>query len=332
MASPSLEDASWLFLSADDDNEDDSPLDFETVRPIPRVHVVASLDYGTEVVQLFAAAATTAVQQLNSTTHAPSVQMSGCGASVHLLQPNNNNGAVTTTSDNNKNEGKMKAILGSGAVVWGCAPAMCTVLSGSANCFANDHTTSNVVDFSNKVILELGAGTGALGLWIASKWPTATVILTDLPDIMENLRENIAANQLSSQCTASELVFGDSVASGVDYIVASDCQFSTSAEFMWKPFVATLASAAPDTQVFISLQERYGTSGERLEPFLNALGDLAARPRTEQCGTSAIPSSANGDMDENSSCGFVELLHPSLGHGSQYYDAEYPNRCFHLSL
>lgn len=42
-------------------------------------------------------------------------------------------------------------------------------------------------------ILELGSGTGLLGLAAASIWKTH-VVLSDLPDIVPNLRENVVAN------------------------------------------------------------------------------------------------------------------------------------------
>jgi hypothetical protein len=71
--------------------------------------------------------------------------MSGCGASVDLFQPNHSNN-----------------IMGTGGVVWGCAPALCTVLSGSAFytsqrstietvALAASHTVAvnNEIDFSN---------------------------------------------------------------------------------------------------------------------------------------------------------------------------------------
>lgn len=316
MLSPSCDEALSLLFGTEDSDDDESA-GIVTSCPIPRVRVIASLEYGTQVVRLSADESTNI-----NIVHAPSVQMSGCGASVHMLQPNH-----STTFDHET------SILGSGGVVWGCAPALCTVLSGSARCFSSD----SKVDFSNKVVLELGAGTGALGLWIAAKWPTASVILTDLHENMNNLRDNIAANHLASRCVAKELVFGEEVAiavtnqkkgdcSGVHVIVASDCQFSTNAEFLWKPFVATLASSAPHTQVFISLQERHGTRGERLEPFLNALRDLS-RVRQEK----RVLLSINYGM-VGSRCCFSELLHPLLEEDSQFNNSEYPTRCFYLLL
>lgn len=314
-------ESSWCLFGEDDESDsDESGSNNFVPNPIPTVIIDASA-YGAHVVTLSAS-----TESGNTNTElASSVHMAGCGASVKLLQPNHSNN-----------------IEGTGGVAWGCAPALCTILAGSASCYPNATTSDNLVeiDFSDKVVLELGSGTGALGLWIATKWPSTTVILSDLSETMPNLRENIAANNLQSRCTASELAFGadlpsflkatkaDSVFAdsgvvdfpGIDVIVASDCQFSTFADFVWQPFVATLASAAPRTQVWISLQERYGTSQERLEPFLNALQKIADVRRR----TSAAQSSTGT---------FVELFHPHLlEESAPFYDAEYPHRCFYLSL
>ncbi len=157
------------------------------------------------------------------------------------------------------------------------------------------------------MVLELGSGTGAVGIWIAAAQPHATVILSDLAETMPNLSANIAANNLESQCIARELAFGEDLRTfhagalgNIDVIIASDCQYSYLAKFEWQPFVATLASALPGTKVYISLQERYGATKERLEPFFNALSNLG---------------------------NFIELVHvPALP------EKEYPLRCFYLCL
>ncbi|KAI2497043.1 FK506 binding protein [Fragilaria crotonensis] len=330
-----------LFCQSDDDSSDADDLPIFVPDHIHEVHVAESADYRGEIVQL---TIPDGDGSSSISSHAPTVRMSGCGASVDLLQPNHSNN-----------------IEGTGGVVWGCAPAMCTVLSGSSCytsttptietvAFAASHAlaVSPEIDFSNQVILELGAGTGALGLWIATKWPTATVLLTDLPETLNLLQDNIKANKLESRCFASELAFGDTVPSflaklklqdcvvgfkGVIHaIVASDCQFSASAEFLWQPFASTLRSADPLTRVWISLQERHGVRKERLEPFLNALRDLAGRGRhLLQPEVSESEQITGGTCDEGN-CSFAELFHPGLGEGSQNYNAEYPNRCFYLAL
>lgn len=314
-------DETWQLLfglgDSDTDDDDDGNSPICVASPIPQVNLLTSHDYLDEVVQLNAFDR----QEHLITAHQPSIYMSGCGASVELMQPNH-------TSN----------ITGTGGVVWGCAPALCTVLAGRASSDNRSDNYLDAVDFSDKVVLELGAGTGALGLWIATKWPTATVLLTDLPETMHLLRTNIKVNHLEGRCVAAELTFGDTIPSflatlqqegvlglegGIHAIVASDCQFSFCAEFLWQPFTTTLASAEPLTQIWISLQERYGTRGERLAPFLNALGDLAQR----KVVSSESLVQSNGEFND-----FVELFHPVLAKGSRYYNAEHPNRCLYLSL
>eukprot|EP00978_Attheya_sp_CCMP212_P048542 scaffold538538_cov67-Attheya_sp.AAC.1 len=229
--------------------------------------------------------------------------------------------------------------MGTGGVVWGAAPALCTVLASTAN-YTETSANIDALDFSNKLVLELGSGTGALGLWIAAKWPSATVILSDLPETQKMLRANIASNGLGDRCISAELIFGEDVPPSlivaalpssagmdpsrcIDVIVASDCQFSKGAEFIWEPFIATIRSASPETQVWISIQERHGVHAETLEPFLCALKDLAG---------SRSQSLADSNAEEDDVCSFVEILHPGLGIGSHFQDAEYPNRCLYLSL
>ena len=54
-----------------------------------------------------------------------------------------------------------------------------------------------------KAVLELGAGTGLTGI-AAAMLGASEVLLTDLPYVMENLRQNIASNSVSN-AEAAEL-------------------------------------------------------------------------------------------------------------------------------
>ena len=49
-----------------------------------------------------------------------------------------------------------------------------------------------------ETVLELGSGTGLLGLAAACIWKTK-VILTDLPIIMDNLTHNVEANRSTAE-------------------------------------------------------------------------------------------------------------------------------------
>ena len=71
-----------------------------------------------------------------------------------------------------------------------------------------------LVDFSNKTVVELGAGTGAVGLWVASRWPSARVVITDLAEAVPLMERNIELNGLGGdgRVTACELSYGDALA------------------------------------------------------------------------------------------------------------------------
>lgn len=66
-------------------------------------------------------------------------------------------------------------------------------------------------------VLELGSGTGLLGMAAASLWHVP-VILTDMPDIMPNLIHNVEANRavvdsLGGSIDTAPLVWGDNLRS-----------------------------------------------------------------------------------------------------------------------
>merc|ERR1719491_2118810 len=73
----------------------------------------------------------------------------------------------------------------------------------------------------SKRVLELGAGTGIAGL-AAAKAGAAHVTLTEHPDAMETLRENVA--HLSLENTAVEpLAWGAKTELRADVVLACDC-------------------------------------------------------------------------------------------------------------
>jgi predicted nicotinamide N-methyase len=103
-----------------------------------------------------------------------------------------------------------------GSRVWDCAPSM-------ARWFEKG-------DFvRGKKILELGAGTGLLGLACATLG-ASTVVLTDLPSILPSMQRSIKATGLGSICEARALDWNDADAVArlrkdlgpFDMIVASD--------------------------------------------------------------------------------------------------------------
>ena len=148
-----------------------------------------------------------------------------------------------------------------GGVCWGAARALCAL-------FAADPAR---VDLAGKRVLELGAGTGAVGLWIALAYPTARVTLTDLAEALPLLRTNRGLNDLADRVRVRELAFGDSISEPFDVIIGSDLLYSVRCEVAWRPLAATLASAPGGVVMWLAIQERYGCRVQDLEAFFDAV-------------------------------------------------------------
>ncbi|XGW10956.1 hypothetical protein V3C99_012448 [Haemonchus contortus] len=105
---------------------------------------------------------------------------------------------------------------------------------------------SNSELFRNKVCLELGAGTGILGL-TAAKLGARRVILTDYPseEILSLLEENVKKNELSNSCLVKGLDWQDreNVASTIDaleeldFLIAADVFYDVCT---FRPLLSTI--------------------------------------------------------------------------------------------
>lgn len=121
-----------------------------------------------------------------------------------------------------------------------------------------------------KSVLELGAGTGLVGLAAAMLGATR-VVLTDLDENLGLLEHNAKQNGLSGNTQAAGLDWTADIPLSLqgpwDIIVAADCVFW---EYLFEPLVSTLAQLLkPDTLVLISVTHRFG----RTPGFLAQLGD-----------------------------------------------------------
>jgi hypothetical protein len=152
------------------------------------------------------------------------------------------------------------------------------------------------VNLADKVVLELGSGTGCLGLWVKKQYPTATVVMTDVERSVHIIRKNIALNGYSDGAQvwiegnkyggvyASELYFGADVSTALppvldgrlDCILVSDCLFTNmAAPHYWTELADTLGGAlarpawTQHLEVWFILQERFGSRD--ISPFLQAL-------------------------------------------------------------
>ena len=156
-----------------------------------------------------------------------------------------------------------------GGVCWGAARSLCALFAAGA---------PSRVDLAGKRILELGAGTGAVGLWIAMHYPTARVTLTDLAEALPLLRTNTALNGVSDRVRVVELAFGDSASGAAvldptgpfDVVIGSDILYSVQCEVAWRPLAATLASAPSGATTWLAIQERYGCRVKNLAAFFDA--------------------------------------------------------------
>ena len=125
----------------------------------------------------------------------------------------------------------------------------------------------NKFNFKNRRVLELGAGVGLCGLYLAKIG--ATVVLTDasmFPNVLDNLREMIETNKLQDRAKVAELNWGsfddhstELLKLEFDYIIGSDL-FYAPKDF--ESLIATVHFAllnSPNAIFITAYQERIST-------------------------------------------------------------------------
>ena len=297
-----------LFEKSDSDAEEEQAAPEDDLSEIPVVVLSVGESSRGQCVRLDSGGAEEISVQKHRTALLRAITMSGLGTKIYLAQLNHD------------------GLEGTGGVAWGAAPALCTLLATPSSPIIPDGNVHyGAADFANKVVVELGSGTGAVGLFIAARWPSAKVILTDFAEAQEQLRRNITANGLDGRCVAAELPFGESVPDCLarvandalinprgpfqlepgrqaDIIIASDCTYSYLAEFIWQPLARTIisglkmknTSATPprvSTEVWIAHQERHGARGYKLQEFLVHLAEVASRKTLKMCTVGANDAS-----------------------------------------
>ncbi|KAK2857028.1 hypothetical protein Q5P01_005763 [Channa striata] len=156
--------------------------------------------------------------------------------------------------------------LGVAAVVWDAAVVMCMYLE------------MGQVELRGKVAIELGAGTGLVG--IVAALLGATVTITDRQPALDFLSANVKANlppDSQGSAVVSELTWGESLdrypAGGFDLVLGADIVYL---EDTFVPLLQTLEHLCSDTSVvLLACKIRY----ERDTNFLNM---LKQRFRTEE--------------------------------------------------
>ena len=122
-------------------------------------------------------------------------------------------------------------------------------------------------------ILELGAGTGLVGLAAAAVWPHAEVHLTDVQAIIDNLRDNVGANHAAAGAArrittgvldwSEHLSAGDAAKDqGFDLILAADVLYADSLPALLVPTIQQHLRKGPDARVVVEVPCRPGYSVE----------------------------------------------------------------------
>ncbi|KAI9495872.1 putative methyltransferase-domain-containing protein [Zychaea mexicana] len=114
--------------------------------------------------------------------------------------------------------------------------------------------------FKGQKVIELGAGTGLVGLAVALGCPSLdNMVLTDQIPMMRLMQQNIGLNNVQDKVEASVLDWGElekvpEACRAPDVILASDCVYL---EVAFKPLVDTLlALADKDTEIYMSYRKR----------------------------------------------------------------------------
>ncbi|ORX44605.1 hypothetical protein DM01DRAFT_1340365 [Hesseltinella vesiculosa] len=109
--------------------------------------------------------------------------------------------------------------------------------------------------FQRKTVLDLGSGTGLVGLALAKACPLEHMELTDQEPMMQLMKDNITLNDLSNT-SASLLDWGVPHSHQVDVVLASDCVYL---EIAFQPLIDTLVHFTdnnPLTEIYMTYRRR----------------------------------------------------------------------------
>ncbi|KAK0231138.1 putative methyltransferase-domain-containing protein [Armillaria fumosa] len=104
---------------------------------------------------------------------------------------------------------------GCGGIVWPAGQILSNYLVQQDRSFLQD-----------KTVLELGSGTGLVGI-VAARLG-AQVWVTDQAPLLDIMRQNVLRNHLTSSCTVAELNWGEPIPAGIpvpDVVLAADCVY-----------------------------------------------------------------------------------------------------------
>ncbi|RUS73376.1 hypothetical protein EGW08_018854 [Elysia chlorotica] len=152
-----------------------------------------------------------------------------------------------------------------GCVVWDAALVLCAYL---------DHSHGKgLLKLCHKTVIELGAGTGAVGLVAATLG--ADSFVTDLPELVPLMQQNLDKNRerIPGSCQALPLKWGDAdqikhlketvFNDGPDYIMLADCVYYDDSVKQLVDTIVCLSSSK--TTVLCSYEERALGNKEALQ-------------------------------------------------------------------
>ncbi|KAL8168645.1 UNVERIFIED_CONTAM: hypothetical protein K2H54_009277 [Gekko kuhli] len=146
---------------------------------------------------------------------------------------------------------------GTGAVVWDAALVLAAFLARSAAHLPPPPGRRLRLPLHRRAAIELGAGTGLVGL--AAAGLGANVTVTDLEEAQDLLKMNIENNQhlITGSIQAKVLKWGEDVTDFLpapDYILMADCIYY---EESLEPLIKTLTDlSGPETQILCCYEER----------------------------------------------------------------------------
>ncbi|KAI8072714.1 nicotinamide N-methyltransferase-like protein, partial [Gongronella butleri] len=110
---------------------------------------------------------------------------------------------------------------------------------------------------AGKTVIDLGSGTGLVGLALAKGCPSLKHMeLTDQEPMMQLMKDNIVLNGLSSNTSASLLDWGVPHDHKVDIVLASDCVYL---EIAFQPLIDTLIHFTDNnaaTEIYMTYRRR----------------------------------------------------------------------------
>ncbi|CEI64605.1 hypothetical protein FVEN_g12011 [Fusarium venenatum] len=137
-------------------------------------------------------------------------------------------------------------------------------------------------------VLELGSGTGLLGLAAAAFWKVP-VALSDLPNIVPNLRENVAKNAELIKSRGGSLTVGDLTWGGSEdeidqtlfgqpnqfkIVLAADPMYDDDHPALLASAISEHLALGSDSRAVVMVPRRDVTTGRLLESFRQAMLDL----------------------------------------------------------